>query len=52
MGGMLPRLGSNAWVSLDSEMGTLMKYRIEIEVSPEVSDLPGLSGTIGYNFKS
>lgn len=25
-----------------------MKYRIEIEVSPEVSDLPGLSGTIGY----
>ena len=25
-----------------------MKYRIEIEVDPEVSDLPGLSGTIGY----
>ncbi len=25
-----------------------MKYRIEIEVSPEVEDLLGLAGTIGY----
>ena len=25
-----------------------MKYKIEIEVSPEVEDLPGLTGTIGY----